>query len=363
MGKKRMTTIFHRAVPSEPASEHLARSGLIHAQVASAPVMRRRGVLLGATALAGLAGRAAEAQQEAPAWPVRQTRFVVPFAPGGGQDVFWRIIAERLSRRLRATFIVDYKPGAGGGVGAQEVARAAPDGATFLTTSNSISILPALRASLGFDPERDLAPVSLLCDVPGGIMVRNDSPIRDLGDLIAKARAQPGRLTYGSGGVGSSNHLAGALFAAMAGLEVTHVPYRGVSQAVTAVYAGEIDYTFSSMLELLAHVRQGRARLLGVTMPERLPGIPDVPAIAEAVPGYAAPNWFAMFAPKGMAPGLMERLLAELGPLRDDADLKARLAAGEAVMRLDGPAPLSTRLSEDIAKWRTVIARANIRAE
>jgi tripartite-type tricarboxylate transporter receptor subunit TctC len=326
------------------------------------PRLSRRGLVLGTAALAASAGPAA-AQGGGAAWPVHQVRFVVPFAPGGGQDVFWRIIAERLSRRLRATFIVENKGGAGGGLGAQEVARAAPDGATFLATSNSISILPALYAQLGFDPARDLAPVTLLCDVPGAIMVRSASPLRNLEDLIAKAKAEPGRLTYGSGGVGSSNHLAGALFASMAGIELVHIPYRGVSQAVTAVYAGEIDFTFSSTLELLPHVRQGQARLLGVTMPERVPEIPDVPTIGEVVAGYAAPNWFGMFAPKGMPPALLAPLVAELGLLREDADLKARLASGAAAARLDGPAPLAARLADDMAKWRTVIARANIRAE
>jgi tripartite-type tricarboxylate transporter receptor subunit TctC len=320
-------------------------------------------MLLGAGALAGFAAGRAQAQQEPAAWPVRQARFIIPFAPGGGQDVYWRLIADRLTRRVGATFIVENKGGAGGSVGAQEVARAAPDGATFLTTTNSIAILPSLVANLPFDPERDLVPVSLLCEVASAILVRTDSPLRSLGDLIARATAAPGTLNYGSGGVGSSNHLSGALFASMAGIEVTHVPYRGVAQAMTAVYAGEIDFAFSSTLELLGHVRQGRVRLLGVTSTERLPEVPDVPTIAEVVTGYAAPNWFAMFAPRGTAPALVARLANELAALREDAELKARLAASAAVMRLDGPAPLAARMAEDVAKWKAVVARAGIRAD
>lgn len=297
------------------------------------------------------------------AWPVRQARIVIPFAAGGPQDIPARVIAEKLSQRLGATFIIDNRPGAGGGLGAQHAAKSAPDGATLLFISASISIIPTLQPALGFDPQRDLAPLTIVCDVPSGLLVRAESEFQSLAQLLAAARANPGKLTYGSGGVGSANHLAGALFAAQAGIELTHVPYRGVSQAVNAIYTGEIDLIFGSTLEVLAHARQGRGRLLGVTMPERVPGIEGVPAIAEQVPGYAAPNWFSMFAPKGMPPAATERLLAELALLRDDPDLKARLSAGEAIMRMDGPAPLAARLSEEVVKWRELIARTNIRTE
>ena len=297
------------------------------------------------------------------AWPVRQARIVIPFAAGGPQDIPARVIAEKLSQRLGATFIIDNRPGAGGGLGAQHAAKSAPDGATLLFISASISIIPTLQPALGFDPQRDLAPLTIVCDVPSGLLVRAESEFQSLAQLLAAARANPGKLTYGSGGVGSANHLAGALFAAQAGIELTHVPYRGVSQAVNAIYTGEIDLIFGSTLEVLAHARQGRGRLLGVTMPERVPGIEGVPAIAEQVPGYAAPNWFSMFAPKGMPPAATERLLAELALLRDDPDLKARLSAGEAIMRMDGPAPLAARLSEEVVKWRELIARTKIRTE
>ena len=297
------------------------------------------------------------------AWPVRQARIVIPFAAGGPQDIPARVIAEKLSQRLGATFIIDNRPRAGGGLGAQHAAKSAPDGATLLFISASISIIPTLQPALGFDPQRDLAPLTIVCDVPSGLLVRAESEFQSLAQLLAAARANPGKLTYGSGGVGSANHLAGALFAAQAGIELTHVPYRGVSQAVNAIYTGEIDLIFGSTLEVLAHARQGRGRLLGVTMPERVPGIEGVPAIAEQVPGYAAPNWFSMFAPKGMPPAATERLLAELALLRDDPDLKARLSAGEAIMRMDGPAPLAARLSEEVVKWRELIARTNIRTE
>jgi tripartite-type tricarboxylate transporter receptor subunit TctC len=296
-------------------------------------------------------------------WPARQPRIIIPFAAGGPQDPPARIIAEKLGQRMGVTFIVENRPGAGGGLGAQQVANAAPDGGTLLFISSSIAIIPTLQAALRFDPVRDLAPLSLVCDVPAALVVRAESPFRSLAELLAAARAAPDRYTYASGGVGSANHLAGALFAALAGIELTHVPYRGIAPAMTAIYAGEIDLAFGSTLEVLAHAQQGRVRMLGTSLTERLPETPDVPAVAEQVPGYAAPNWFSMFAPKGMAPNLTARLIAELGALRNDPDLRARLAVGAAQMRLDGPEVLAARLADDIGKWRGLIERVGIRAE
>ena len=320
--------------------------------------MKRR--TLGVASL-GLAGPAPTRGQEA--WPVRTVRLVVPQAAGSPIEIPTRIAADHLTRRLGATFIVENRAGAGGGIGTQFVAQQAPDGATFLATSSGIAVIPTLQPSLGFDPLRDLDPVSLLCDVPSGLLVAKPSPFHSLPELLAHAKARPGELTYASGGVGSANHLAGALFCALADVEMTHVPYRGVSQAVTAVYAGEIDLIFGSTLELLQHVGQGRARLLGVTTPARVPALPDVPTIAEFLPGYAAPNWFCLMAPKGLPPALLSRLADALASLRDAPGFQARLAEDAAVPRLDGPASLRARLAEEVGKWRDLVVRAGIRPE
>jgi tripartite-type tricarboxylate transporter receptor subunit TctC len=321
-------------------------------------MQRRQALLLAAGAMA--APSLIHAQE---AWPVRQVRIIIPFAAGGPQDVPARIIADRLSRRMGATFIVENRPGVGGGLGAQQVARSEPDGATLLFISSSIAILPTLQAQLNFDPLRDLAPLTVVCDVPAGLMVRADSRFADLPALLAAARAQPGILTYGSGGVGSANHLAAAQFGALANVDITHVPYRGVSQAVNAIYTGEIDFVFGSTIEVLAHYRQGRARLLGMTLPNRVPAVPEIPAIAEFVPGYAAPNWFAMFAPKALPEALHGRLVAELLAMRNDEDLLNRLNTAAAIMRMDGPAALTAQLSAEIPRWREVIQRAGIRGD
>jgi tripartite-type tricarboxylate transporter receptor subunit TctC len=326
--------------------------------------MRRRHILAsaGGLAAAGTLGARPLRAQEA-AWPVRQARIIIPFAAGGPQDIPARIIADRLSQRLGATFVVENRAGAGGGIGAQAVARSAPDGATLLFISASIAILPTLQPNLNFDPIRDLEPLSIVCDLPAGLLVRAESPITNLADLLAKARANPGRYTYGTGGVGSANHLTTALFAAMAGIELTHVPYRGVSQAVNAIYSGEIDLVFGSSIEVLPHAQQGRGRLLGVTTTERVALVPDVPAIGEQVPGYAAPNFFSMYAPKGFPPALRDRLVAELALMKDDAQLKDRLASAAGIIRLDGPAVLTARLHEEIAKWRGLVERTGIRPD
>lgn len=313
--------------------------------------------------VAGMAGLAMPAvAQEAP-WPVRQARIIIPFAAGGPLDVPARIVADRLSQRLGATFVVENRGGAGGGLGAQQVARDAPDGATLLFISASIATISALQPALNFNPIRDLDPLSIIVDLPAGLLVRADSPLRSLDDLLVQARANPGRLTYGSGGVGSANHLTAALFASMANIDLMHVPYRGVSQAVNAIYSGEIDLVFGSSIEVLPHAQQGRGRLLGVTTEQRLPQMPDVPAISEKVPGYAAPNFFSMFAPKGFPPPLRDRVVAELALLREDAQLKDRMAAAAGLIRLDGPQVLAARLSSEMQKWQELILRANIRPE
>ena len=320
--------------------------------------MRRRALMA-----AGMASLAMPALAQDGAWPVRQARIIIPFAAGGPLDVPARIVADRLSQRLGATFVVENRGGAGGGLGAQQVARAAPDGATLLFISASIATIAALQPALNFNPIRDLDPLSIIVDLPAGLLVRADSPLRSLDDLLVQARANPGRLTYGSGGVGSANHLTAALFASMANIELMHVPYRGVSQAVNAIYSGEIDLVFGSSIEVLPHAQQGRGRLLGVTTEQRLLQVPDVPAISERVPGYSAPNFFSMFAPKGFPPALRDRVVGELALLRDDAQLKDRMAAAAGLIRLDGPQVLAERLSSEMQKWQELIVRANIRPE
>jgi len=295
---------------------------------------------------------------------VRMSRFIVPFAAAGALDTPARMLAQRLSGALGTNFIVENRSGAGGAIGAQAVAQAPPDGGTFLFTSSSVAILPALQPNLGFDPQKDLVPVSLVCDVAAVLLVRANSPFTSVAALITEARSAPGRFTYGSGGVGSSNHLVGASFASMAGIELLHVPYRGTAQTLTGLLAGDIDLMFAPTLDVLGLVGPGGTlRPLGVTLPERLPALPGVPAIAEVVPGYAVSNWFAIFAPARLPEDLRSRLVQALASLRDWPDLQARFAAGAALTRLDGPDPLAKRLAEDAQRWAQLVAKLGIKPE
>src|SRR5712691_12283431 len=210
-------------------------------------------------------------------WPSGTVRVIVPYAAGGPLDLPARLLIDRLAAQTKGVFILEHRAGAGGAVGAQAVVQAAPDGGTFLFTSSSLAAAPALYSKLGFDPLQALFPISLVTESPISVAVRADSPIRDLADLIAKAKAHPGKYTYGSGGVGTGNHLGTELLKRMAGIDLLHVPFRGISVAITALYSGDIDMVVNNAIESLAHARDGRVRVLGVGGQQRIPELPDVP--------------------------------------------------------------------------------------
>ena len=298
-----------------------------------------------------------------PAWPDRPVRLVIPFGAGGPIDTIGRLLAEHLKDRLGQPFVIDNRPGAGGSIGIRTVIQAPPDGATFLLTSASLASVPALYPNQGLDPRTAMTPVSLVADVPTAMVVRAEGPFRSVADVLAAARAKPGTLTYGSGGAGSSNHLSGALFASAAGVELSHISYRGAAPAMTALYAGEIDMVFASTVETLPHVRGGRVRLLGVATPTRIAALPETPAIAEIVPGYVALNWYAIAGPRGLPPAIVAKLAETLGALRDLPDVQARFAAAGTVPLLTGPQPLIDLLESDVPKWQRVVTEAGIRVE
>lgn len=319
--------------------------------------MKRRTLLpLPALLLAGRA-RADEA------WPSRPVRIVIPFGAGGPIDNVGRLLAEQLRDRLGQPFLIDNRPGAGGSIGIRAVIQAPPDGSVFLLTSASLASVPALYPSQELDPRRFLAPVSLVADIPTAMVVRADGPWRSVPEVVAAAKARPGRLTYGSGGAGSSNHLSGALFASAAGVTLEHISYRGAAPAMVALLSGEIDMVFASTVETLPHVQAGRARLLGVATERRVPALPDTPAINEIVPGYVALNWYAIAAPRGTPAAIVARLSQTLAAIRDLPEVKARFAAAGTAPLLTGPEALARRLESDVPKWQRVVAEAGIRGE
>ena len=296
------------------------------------------------------------------AWPLRPLRFIVPFQAGGPVEVPARFIAEHLSARLGQPVLVEPKPGAGGAVGIQYVVQQ-QDLHTLLFTTSAVAILPAMMQQPGFDPLLDLTPISLVTDAPMVLLVRADSPLRSFAGVLQQARAAPGRISYGSSGAGSTTHLCGALLCVRAGVEMLHIPYRGAAQAVNALYAGDTDLMVTGTGEAMPHIREGRLRALAVTAAHRTQQLPEVPAAAEQVPGYAMTIWYAMLGPRGMPEPIVRRLAEEIAPLRSGSALAARATANAQDVLLDGPVPLAARLAREVPQWKEVARLANIRAE
>ncbi len=325
------------------------------------PALHRRLLVAAALAAPALAAPAS-ARAQGGAWPQRPVRFLVPFAPGGPVEIPARFIGEAISPRIGQPVIVEALPGAGGAIGIQAVVQA-NDPHLLLVTTSAVAILPALMREPGFDPLRDLVPITMISDAPMVLLSRLDGPIRDLADLLAKARARPGTITYGSSGAGSTTHLGGALLGAKAGIELLHVPYRGAAQAVNALYAGDTDLMMTGMGEAFPHLRDGRLRAICITAPRRIPVLPEVPAAAELVPGYAMSIWYAMLGPRSTPPAVVARLAELVAPMRHGSPLAARMSASGMEVMLDGPAPLAARLAAEVPQWKEVAAAAGIRLD
>jgi len=296
-------------------------------------------------------------------WPAGTTRIVVPYAAGGPVDFPARLLIDRLTAQTKGVFILENRPGAGGSIGLTTVVQAPPDGATFLLTTSSVTMVPTIYPKLAFDPLRDLTSISLVTEVPISLAVRTNHPARDLADLISKAKAAPGKYTFASGGVGTGNHLAGELFKKLAGIDLLHVPFRGVAPALTALYAGDVDMLFAGTVETVTHARDGRIRVFGVGTPQRVAELPDSPAIGEIVPGYVATNWYALFAPRGLPEGIATRLQAELAKAREDPALKDKAAAVGITMILTGGDVLRARIAGEVPRWKQIIPEIGLKIE
>ncbi len=310
--------------------------------------------------IAGCALAGPAAAQEWP--PSSAVRVMVPFAAGGPVDVPARLMNERLAAQTKGTFILENRGGAGGTIGAQQVAQAAPDGQSLLFTTSSISIAPALYPSLPFDPLQ-LTAISLIAEVPIVLAVRGNSPIKTLAEYIGKAKAEPGRITFGSGGVGSGNHLSGELLKTLAGIDLLHVPFRGMAPGMTALYAGDIDSVFSSTIEALAPARDGRIRILAVCSPTRLPELPDVPSMSELVPGYSMANWYGLFGPRGLPPAIVTRLENELAAMRSNELMMQRTAAAGITLKLTAAGVLRERMVAEVPRWKKLAGELKLRVE
>ena len=299
-----------------------------------------------------------------PPYPTKPLRFVVGQSPGGATDIVARLVGAKMPESLGQNAIVENRTGAAGSIGAAAVAKSPPDGYTILCISSSYSINPSLYASLPFDPQKDLQPVSLLAEAPFLLVIHPSLPAKSVKDLIALARAKPGTLTYGSGGNGSSGHLAGALFEGAARVKLLHIPYKGAGQALVDVLAGQITFMFASVLSSTPHVKQQRLRVLGVTSAKRSGAMREVPTIAEAgLTGYATTTWYGLLGPAGMRPAIVERLSTAANKTVMAPELRDRMLADGAEPIGSSPADFQKHLAAEMAKWRKVVKSAGVTAE
>ncbi len=290
-------------------------------------------------------------------WPSRPVRILVPLGAGGFADVPARMLAPAIGKELGGTFFVENKPGAGSTIGANEIAKDAPDGTNFLFTATPHVISAHVyKKRLQYDPLKDFAPVALIASGPYVLAVHPDLPAKSVSELIALAKKEPGRIDYASSGNGSAQHLVGALFATMAGIELNHVPYKGSSQAMQDVIAGRVKVTFAGVPNVLNQVRVGRLRALGVTGNQRWPDLPDVPTIAEAgVPGYEASLWLCMLAPAGTPEAIVNRLADAIGKALRDPDTVHRLRVAGIAPTFMGPKEFGPFFRAEYDKWGKVV--------
>jgi tripartite-type tricarboxylate transporter receptor subunit TctC len=296
-------------------------------------------------------------------YPSRPIRMVAPFAPGGASDFIARMLAPKLSERLGQTVVVDNRSGAGGTIGFEIVVRAAPDGYTLMIASSSYATNAAVTPKLSFDPIKDVTPISLVGVAPLVLVVHPSVAARSTGELVALAKAQPGRLKFGSSGTGGSPHLAGELLKASAGINLLHVPYKGSGPALIDTLSGQIDMTFISMLVVRAHINAGRLRLLAVGTPQRAKALPDVPAVAETLPGFESTSWYTVMGPARMPPALVARLNTEVNALVKTPEVTDRLAADTVEPRGLSPEATARHVADEIARWKVVAQRAGVRLE
>lgn len=289
-------------------------------------------------------------------FPTRPVTLVIPFAAGGSTDLVGRLIAERMAAELGQPVVVENKGGAGGNLGAAQVAKANPDGYTILMgTVATHALNPALYKKMPYDPVTSFAPVSLLVVVPNVLVVNPEFPAKTTEELIALLKKDPGKYSYASSGNGTPLHLSGELFKSMADVDMQHIPYQGAGPALVDVLSGQVPIMFDNLPSSTSHIKSGKLRALGVTTAKRAPSFPDVPAIAEAVPGYETYTWNAVFAPAGTPPEVVAKLNAAANKALADPKVQARLADFSAVSVGSTPEELGEHVKKEIAKWAPIV--------
>jgi len=316
-------------------------------------------------ALVGIAlGLCVAAPGHAQTYPAKPVRVIAPFPAGGGTDLFARSLAQKLSGMWGQQVVVDNRAGAGGMIGSEMVARAAPDGYTLLITSSStISISPQLMRAPPYDPLRDFAPVALIATAPNVLVVHPSVPAKSVKELIALAKARPGAINFGSNGSGTLSHLTVELFKLQAGIDMMHIPYKGGPPAVIDLVAGQVSALFTALPTVYPQVRSGKLRLIAVTGERRLAALPDIPTIAETIPGFESVQWWGMFAPAGTTAALVDRLNRDVVKILGEAEIRARFAGEGAEGAGDTPAEFAAYVKTDYERWGKVVKAAGIRSE
>jgi tripartite-type tricarboxylate transporter receptor subunit TctC len=314
---------------------------------------------VGLTALLLFSATFAQAQT----WPTRSLRLVIPFAPGGGTDILARVIAPKLSEVLGQQVVVENKPGASSIIGSQIVAQAAPDGYTLMMVDSSIYVNPGLRTELPYNTMKDFTPIVHMAVAPVILVVHPSVPAQTLAELIALGKAKPESLLYGSGGNGSSPHMAGELFNIASGVAVTHVPYKGTGEALSAVLAGQVPLTYSGISSVRQAVEAGRLRALALTGAQRNAALPNVPTFAESgLPSVDCSSHWGLLGPAGMPPEVVAKLNVAVNQILADAAIKERITALGYDVAGGAPAAYAKLLETEIEKWRKVIKTAGIKA-
>jgi tripartite-type tricarboxylate transporter receptor subunit TctC len=301
---------------------------------------------------------------QTPTWPEKPIRIVVPFPAGGIADTFGREIGKKLTEAWGQPVIIDNRTGAGGNIGADIVAKSPPDGYTLVignigTHAVNVSLLP----SMPFDPIKDFTPIVHIMDAEGLLVVNPAVAATTVPELIALARAQPGKLSYGSAGVGTTSHLAGELFKSMTKVDIVHVPYKGNVPAITDLLGGQTSMTFATMPTAMPHVRAGKLRPLAVLGVTRSPALPDIPTVAESVPGFEVSNWIGLFGPAGLSPQIVARLNAEVQKIMRSPEIQKRLETEGARFVPMNPEQFAEFQKSELTKWAKTIKDANIKVD
>ncbi len=317
-----------------------------------------------AVALASLGTALAVPLAQAQAYPTKPIRLILPFPAGGPTDILGRILGQKLSEQLGQPVVQDNRPGAGGNLGAEQVAKAPPDGYTLLLSSPSISISPSLYKKLNYDPQKDLAPVSVVAGIPNVMLVHPSVPAKTLREFVQLAKSRPGKLNFGSGGAGTTNHLASELLKTLTKVDMVHVPYKGSNQAMLALLSGEVDMVVIAVPPAIPQIEAGRVRALAVLNEKRVPTLPKVPTSKEAgIDNFVVSVWYGILAPAGTPREIVSRLNAELAKISNAPDAKERLAGAGIEPTHSTPEQFANFVRSETIRYAQVIKNAGIKPE